>query len=366
MQLFRNIRANQLQLRSKSIICYKQNLETLEGRHVRRTSSSLDMYRSKKFLSNIEKLKKIEKYQGVMTNGARKRLQKAVSLLVQSSPKKFIFNPVNQRNHYHHLTFITLTLPDVSKSKDAAFCHKYLLQPMLRILRNKYGMKSYVWKCELQKNGSIHYHLTTDLFIVHTSLRNEWNNITRRHGMLDKFKQKYGHDDPNSTDIHAVDNIKDIEAYLVKYISKEYQNEVSLKAKIWDCSKNLKEAKYFTTTLTHEIHNAINHEIDQGFAKVIKSEHCFIIKFSTTDFISIFPNSVISEYNSHLSQITSWDNQNLSSKRKERNLSATKSDSLKKTKKDFPLYPDTKPTPTSTRQSSMFRMTSYGMYYSTN
>lgn len=297
-----------------------------------------------------------------MTTGAKKRLTKAISLLIQSSPKKFIHNPVSNKTHYHHLTFITLTLPDVSKSKDAPFCHKYLLQPMLRILRNKYGMKSYVWKCELQKNGSIHYHLTTDLFIVHTDLKNTWNNIIRKHGMLEEFKRQYGHDNPNSTDIHAVNNVNDIEAYLVKYISKEYQNEVSINAKIWDCSKNLKESKYFTTQLTPELHDAIKAEIDQGFAKVIQTEHCFIIKFSTTDYISIFPKSVISEYHSHLTKVTSWTEHRTCSRQKKPKESQTKSVTSPNPRNHYQSYHDTKSILTSTPQFSMFKMTSYGMY----
>ena len=362
METSNNIRANTLQFRSKSIISYQQTVSQIQGHYNQYSTSSLDRYNTERFLQNVDTLKKREKYTGMMTTGARKRLTKAISLLIQSSPKKYIYNPVSDKTHYHHLTFITLTLPDVSKSKDASFCHKYLLQPMLRVLRNKYKMKSYVWKCELQKNGSIHYHLTTDLFIVHTDLKNEWNNITRRNGLLEEFKSQYGHDNPNSTDIHAVSNINDIEAYLVKYISKEYQNEVSLKAKIWDCSKNLKESKYFTTVLTPELHEAINNEIDQGFAKVIKTEHCYVIKFSTTDYISIFPKSLISDYHSHLTKITTWNETTSTTKQKELKNYQSKLNPLERTKRVYQSSADTKSIPTSIAQSSIFQMTCYGMY----
>ena len=362
MEALNNIKANTLQFRSKSIISYQQTVSQIQGHYNQFTTPSLDRYNTEKFLQNVDTLKKREKYTGMMTTGARKRLTKAISLLIQSSPKKYIYNPVSDKTHYHHLTFITLTLPNVSKSKDAPFCHKYLLQPMLRVLRNKYKMKSYVWKCELQQNGSIHYHLTTDLFIVHTDLKNTWNNIIRKHGMLEDFKKQYGHDNPNSTDIHAVNNVNDIEAYLVKYISKEYQNEVSINDKIWDCSKNLKESKYFTTQLTREIHEAIKSEIDQGFAKVIQTEHCFIIKFSTTDYISIFPKSVISDYHSHLTKVTSWTESPTSSRQKEPKKSQMKSQTFQNPKNRYQSYHDTKSIRTSTLQSSIFQMTSFGMY----
>lgn len=296
-----------LQFRSRSIVAYDEYVSStgLLAQQYGRSSSLYDQ--SAKHKANSQLLVQREKYTGKMTAGAKKRLTKAISLLVQSSPKVWVHNPVLDKLVQHHLTFITITLPDVSKSKDASFCHKHILQPVLRILRNRHGMKSYVWKCELQKNGSVHYHLTSDLFIVHTDLKNIVNNITRALGMLDEFKEKYGHDNPNSTDIHAVNNVRDLESYLVKYISKEYQNEVSLKAKIWDCSKNLKQAKYFTTTLTTELHQQILTDIDTGILTPVYADKCVILKSSTTDYYSGYPAKTIDEYHLHLKAIRQWD-----------------------------------------------------------
>lgn len=294
-QSFKSFVNYSVQFRSKSVICYQSH-----------HNSSTTFNQSKAFQQNVQQLKQTEKYSGQMKAGTRKRLTKAVSLLVQSCPWRWIDNPVVNKLVHHKLSFITLTLPDVDQAKDASFCHKHLLQPMLRILRNKYKMKSYVWKCELQKNGSVHYHITTDLFIIHTDLRNTWNNITRKHGLLDNFKQEYGHDNPNSTDIHSVQNINDLEAYLIKYISKEYQNEIKLAGKVWDCSKNLKEAKYFSIDSGYDVHEVITSELDNGHAKAIYTDHCIIIKFSTTDYISIFPNRIVEEYRQHLNSILTW------------------------------------------------------------
>lgn len=294
-QSFKSVVNYSVQFRSKSIICY-------QSYH----NSSTTFKQTKAFRQNVQQLKEVEKYSGHMKAGTKKRLTKAVSLLVQSCPWRWIENPVVNKLVHHKLSFITLTLPDVEQSKDASFCHKYLLQPMLRILRNKYKMKSYVWKCELQKNGSVHYHITTDLFIIHTDLKNIWNNITRKHGLLDNFKNEYGHDNPNSTDIHSVQNINDLEAYLIKYISKEYQNEVKLSGKVWDCSKNLKEAKYFSIDSGYEVHNTITSELDNGYAKAIYTDHCIIIKFATTDYISIFSDQIIEQYRKHLNSILTW------------------------------------------------------------
>lgn len=293
--------SNEIQFRSKSMVCYQKF-------HV----NGQKFQQSAKFLKNVKKLQKTAKYTGEITPGAKKRLTKAISLLVQSAPEKWIWNPVTKKTQHHKISFITLTLPDVAAAKDAKFTHKYLLQPMLRILRNKYKMDSYVWKAELQKNESIHYHITTELFMPWDQLRQHWNAILAKNGFLEAFQEKYGHDNPNSVDIHSVNKINDLEAYLVKYISKEYQNTKKLDGKIWDCSKNLKEAKYFTTTLTHELHQQINREIDLGWLQPIYRDRCVILRSRTTDYYQSFSRSVINDYYSHLTKIPKWESNNQS------------------------------------------------------
>lgn len=285
-----------LQFRSKSIVCYQQP-HAISGQ----------FSPSAKFVLNIEKLKKSAKYTGEITAGAKKRLTKAISLLVQSSAEKWVYNPITKKTVPHKISFITLTLPNVAAAKDAKFTHKNLLQPMLRILRNKYKMTSYVWKAELQKNESIHYHITTELFMPWDQLRQHWNALLNLHGLLDAFRGQYGHDSPNSVDIHSVSKVNDLEAYLVKYISKEYQNSKSLGSKVWDCSKNLKESKYYTTTLTHELHEVLKREIDLGWLQPIYRDRCVILRSRTTDYYQSFSKSIISDYYSHLTSITSWE-----------------------------------------------------------
>lgn len=297
-----------IQFRSKSLVCYP-NYHKINHHGSSTTSAAVLEFRmSAKFRANVERLKQTAKYSGDITAGAKKRLTKAISLLVQSAPEKWIYNPINKRNQHHKISFITLTLPNIDSAKDAKFTHKYLLQPMLRILRNKYKMNSYVWKAELQNNESIHYHITTDLFIPWEQLRQHWNALLAKNSMLDAFKSQYGHDNPNSVDIHSVNKINDLEAYLVKYISKEYQNSKSLAGKVWDCSKNLKESKYFTTTLTHELHQQLLREIDLGWLAPKYRDHCTILRSRTTDYYQSFSKPLIEAYYSHLNSISTWEN----------------------------------------------------------
>lgn len=304
--------SNEVQFRSKSLVCY-QNFHKIGKNQQNGTSASIVEFRmSEKFRKNAQKLRERAKYTGEITSGAKKRLTKAISLLVQSSAEKWIYNPVTKKTQNHKISFITLTLPDIEAAKDAKFTHKNLLQPMLRILRNKYKMCSYVWKAELQENESIHYHITTELFMPWEQLRQHWNALLRKNGFLEKFQQKYGHDNPNSVDIHAVSKVNDLEAYLVKYISKEYQNSKKLSGKVWDCSKNLKEAKYFTTTLDYQLHRQILREIDLGWLTPIYRDRCVILKSKTTDYYQSFSKSVINKYYSHITKIPKWEKQSKS------------------------------------------------------
>ena len=295
-----------VQFRSKSMVCYNLYHPVRDGVESKTSSEVLNFRMSAKFKANAAKLRDREKYTGEITAGAKKRLTKAISLLVQSSAEKWIYNPVTKKNQHHKLSFITLTLPAVDAAKDATFTHKYLLQPMLRILRNKYKMQSYVWKAELQKNDSVHYHITTDLFMPWEQLRQHWNALLRKNGLLEAFRKQYGHDNPNSVDIHSVNKVNDLEAYLVKYISKEYQNSKRLSGKVWDCSKNLKEAKYFSTELVPELHQQILKEIDLGWLEPIYRDRCVILRSRTTDYYQSFSQPLIEAYYSHLTDISQW------------------------------------------------------------
>ena len=265
-----------------------------------------NLSRSKAFQDNAAKLATRERYKGYVSTGAKKRMRKAITLLLQSTPYTYKWNPVIQKTVSHKISFITLTMPHSDKSQDNKFCQKHLLEPLLREFRRNYGMKSYIWKLELQENGNIHYHITTDFIISHNVLRQKWNKLLNRHSMLDDFKKAYGHDNPNSTDIHSVQNVRNLEAYLVKYICKETQNNTKIGSKIWDCSLNLKQADYFkmeldtkTSLMIRELQKA-RQVITQYFEKAIW------IDFKTSDFYSFFQDSIQSNFFNHLNNIRQW------------------------------------------------------------
>lgn len=263
---------------------------------------------SKAFMTNAEKLEKRVRYVGVVTHGMIKRMKKAITLLIQSTPHNWVYNPISEKQVYHHLSFITLTVTESAEVRCAKFAHKKMLEPMLRVLRTRYGMKSYIWKCELQQNGTIHYHITSDLFIQHDSLRMEWNKICSKLGLLDRFESQYGHKNPNSTDIHAVQKVKNLEAYITKYITKEVASGKILCAKVWDCSKNLKKADYFKCHLDERTAEYIRQLQNSLLVKTSYFEHAIFLNFGTGDYYSYLKPEIIDSFFNHLKLIRSWEN----------------------------------------------------------
>lgn len=284
-----------LSFRSSSIIYY----DRIES-HGRKYEMSA------KQKENNLRLKELAKYSGTVTVNAKKRMRKAITLLLQTTQYRSILNRITKRYVSHKISFITLTFPPHSFSSDAKKCHKQLLEPMLRVLRRRYQMKSYIWKCELQKNGSIHYHLTSDCYIPYSMLKEEWNNILNRNGCLDDFKRVYGSADPNSVDVKAVRKIKNLEAYLVKYITKEIESNSGINAKVWDCSMNLKAGKYFETEVDNSSQNVINSAVDRKECEVVELDKCIIFKFKNQDYLKHFSSWVQSEASKHFSKIRKW------------------------------------------------------------
>lgn len=281
-----------IQFRSNSVICYTE--------YVGERSSS----RKENLRKHLKEIKETHKaYSGTITAGAKKRLTKAISLLVQTSKMRMVKNEVTGKHFPFKLSFLTLTIPYSENRLNGKESNKMLLEPFLRSLRSRHGLKSYVWKMELQKNGMIHYHLTTNLFINHTKLKNEWNKILDRNGLLDSYRARTGNRFPNSTDIKSVKKIKDIEAYLIKYVSKDSQNQEELKCKIWDCSLNLKKGDYFTTHLDNDYDRKLTKAVKEKKAIKFDGDRFVIYKFKSSVALELLRNDDYIAYLQHLKNI---------------------------------------------------------------
>lgn len=178
---------------------------------------------------------------------SRKRVIYAYKLLYWSSVRKKGYSRKTAKSFYWRTNFITLTLSSPQEQSDK-FIRKYLLEPFLRIMRIGYGMRKYIWKAETQENGRLHFHVNSDVRIPWEAIREVWNKLQDKFGMLDYYKMMFGNDSPPSTEVAAVKNPEMMYAYMAKYLAKDQKNEDGTDrriptCKLWDCSNNLKIEK---------------------------------------------------------------------------------------------------------------------------
>lgn len=322
------------QFRSRSILSYYKSEK-------RRSASAV--FRTIEKQRSIENLAKQETYTGLVTTGSQKRLTRALENLLQVSQykpfsytetKKFGLHIVQeQKEAQFKVNFITLTLYSFARRVPGKEAHKQCLEPLLRWLRTK-GMTAYVWKAELQSKRKdchqLHYHLTTDVYIDYELLRDKWNSLQKDAGYLDYFYEKFGHWSPNSTDVHATHNKKNLIGYLKKAIvrysdKKKYrmmrnkylvvaeltkadQNKETIEGKIWDCSINLKTS-FFEIEAFSDITKKLADACASGEMHKKEFERCTVYELVKTsrDAASYLPYRDRLFYQEHISNMRKYE-----------------------------------------------------------
>lgn len=220
-------------------------------------------------LQSFQNLEKNVSEWNEISENSIKRLRKAIDYLIYLTSEKIIqgkktiskdisfeINKTQGQKHEtglkYKLTFITLTLPATQTHDDKTIKNK-LLNTFLNDFRRKYKTDLYIWKSEKQQNGNIHFHIITNQFIRHELIRSSWNRVLENLGYITAYQlnrkeyfkngfrvtenkndkrteeqQRKAYEkgvledwrNPNSTDIQALKNIKNIQAYITKYVVK--------------------------------------------------------------------------------------------------------------------------------------------------
>lgn len=179
---------------------------------------------------------------GLLSSKAIGKMKNAINWMLCSAEEKNVFNKKLNQWFKFKVNFCTLTLPDTEKQIDNATLQKLLLNPLFTYLRKYKGLKNYVWKLEFQRNGKLHVHFVSDVFIHHAALRACWNRLLRSNKLLIDFEKKFKHENPNSTDIHSIRKVKNLAAYLAKYMTKNSKDLSKIKGRIWGCNHELSQA----------------------------------------------------------------------------------------------------------------------------
>lgn len=250
---------NLVQIRDSSVVCYSQF-------HCRNS------FPKNKITAEV----RAKSYGGIMSNGAKKRLTKAITVLVAGSRYSSKYNPVTNKQIRHRLSFITLTIPS-NINYTAAEVNKKALEPFLRYMRDNKAIKNYVWKAELQQRGQIHYHIVTDSVVHHQKIRDKWNQRLVVAGLIDESKRG-----APSTEIKSMKSVKNAATYLRKYLSKK-SGEESTEGKIWDCSTTLKCAKYYVVSESVDIYRILERCYSDTSIRSIAEDNFSMLFFKDED-----------------------------------------------------------------------------------
>tara|TARA_R110000868_G_scaffold410416_2_gene698396 strand:+ start:281 stop:1240 length:960 start_codon:yes stop_codon:yes gene_type:complete len=203
--------------------------------------SGTNQRKSKKQIANEKNLSNTET-SGILSKKSKQKLLNSINWLVASAKNKKAFHFKTQNSYDYKLTFITLTIPIQENNQVTEKEFKSLINTWLTYARQYLKLKNYIWKIEAHKDGRLHIHITADTFLHYQKIRASWNAILQKRGLLEYHFSKFGNYNPNSTDIHSVRNVNNIQAYISKYMTKASAICIQFKGRIWGCNYLISEA----------------------------------------------------------------------------------------------------------------------------
>lgn len=201
---------------------------------------------------------KVNKTKGVLSKSAQKRLTNNIDIWATALEVKRLKHSYSKKFFDQKITFCTLTLSAQQFHTDKEI-KRLLLNPFLTAIKKSKNIKTYIWVAEKQMNENIHFHILFDKFIDWHYILKLWNNQQNKHGYIEKYREnqeaKHGNTifidkeklnkwcfckqvlavqkgkkenwrNPNSTDIHKLEKVKNIRHYMTKYLTKGFEDKV--------------------------------------------------------------------------------------------------------------------------------------------
>lgn len=188
---------------------------------------------------------------------AGRNLKDVIDTLLCFASWKTVFVKSTQSYFRYKVNFITLTLPSKQIHTDKEVI-KECFNRFMRAWRKRRKGLLYIWKAEVQDNGNIHFHITSNAFYHYRKLRRDWNKHINRLGYVDRSTTT----DPNSTDVHSVKNIKNLGAYLSSYYLKKDLYTSTLKRYFRRFGSRLKRSKLEVCVLPKNYFAYIKRKLD--------------------------------------------------------------------------------------------------------
>lgn len=137
-------------------------------------------------IANLQK----EKTTWELSGQTKRKLSHSFALLNHLSPSRTIWAASKKPIYNFKTSFVTLTLPALQMHADTEIKGR-CLNNFFNVMREKFGLKNYVWKAELQKNENIHFHIVWDLYIHHNAVRYYWNQSLELLGYVSEYQQRF-------------------------------------------------------------------------------------------------------------------------------------------------------------------------------
>jgi hypothetical protein len=226
-------------------------------------------------------------FTGLMDGRTKRKITKILYVWTQSVIEYMKHKRIPKYQSWRYLTFVTLTLSAPQIHTDNEIKRELLNHFLIKAKRN-YGLKNYLWVAEKQKNGNIHFHIVFDRPVAWQDIQEDWNAVQENLGYISRFYNTYLHITPNSTDIHSLQNIRNVSGYMIKYMTKGNTIKAKQEGRIWGCSRQLGELKYFGDMIDSTYFNVFNKLLSDEFTKKMEFEYCTLIDISKSRYLNEF------------------------------------------------------------------------------
>lgn len=243
-----------------------------------------------------------------ISDNAYRNLKQKINWLYYLAKSKSVTTYSGKSIYNFKIGFLTLTLPSEQRHNTNEL-HTILLNPFLTEIRQRTGMRNYVWRLEYQKNGNAHWHLVTDTYLDYFFALKIWNRLLKKHGYIQPYKEKHEKisllkynqmynsegktefkkmayryakgkankwEQPNTIDLKSVLSKKAIANYISKYFGKEptgeqiknkLDNEENCEnLRLWFCSRSLSKLKRvtdFCEAVEYDIFSIVSHATEK-------------------------------------------------------------------------------------------------------
>lgn len=292
------------------------------AKNVENATSLLSTYHDlkksmRRYTANKKVVRKHHNWQ--LSSNAFRTLKRRINWLYYLSKSRHVKTYSGKDIYNFRMCFLTLTLPS-KQSEPTINLSKKLINPLLTEIKQRTGMKNYVFKLEFQNNGNAHWHFVTDTYLDYFFVLKIWNRLLKKHGYIKdyqekmskmnlsdyvKFRNRYNEvkyndcvkayakgkrenwEQPNSVDLKSVNSQSAISNYISKYFGKGFEiktacnendnPENSKSLRLWFSSRSLSKMNTISNyceAVDYDIFSIVSHAKDYkefcvDYAKVI-------------------------------------------------------------------------------------------------